>query len=141
MADIVVKAPEDIRARFLLDEASLALAAGPVEAGPGGGPGPAPADAGLDAVCEQNGTQPPYLVAGCALEAAARARFGGDRFRASTQAQVAARVAPDEPRLLARAAQLLAQQGAVDRADAVLARAAHFATLEAPALGWGRGSP
>jgi hypothetical protein len=135
LAEIVAKAPEDIRARLLLDEASLMLAAAPAA---GSTAAPAPIDAGLPSVCDQNGTRAPYLVAGCAVAASARARFEGDHFRASTQAQVAARLLPDEPRLLARAAQLLAQQGAVDRADGLLARAARYATMDAPALAWAR---
>src|SRR5262249_43194155 len=68
----------------------------------------------------------------------ASARFTGDRFRASTQAQAAARVVPDEPRMLARAAQLLAQQGAVDRAEQLYERAQHFAAPSVPALAWAR---
>jgi tetratricopeptide (TPR) repeat protein len=135
LAPIVARAPEDVRARFLLDEAAQALAADPRAAATAA---PAPAPAPLEETCNKNGTLPPYLVSGCALAAASRARFEGDRFRASTQAQAAARTAPDEPRMLARAAQLLAQQGAVDRAEQLYERAGHFASPQMPALAWAR---
>jgi hypothetical protein len=135
LAPIVARAPEDIRARLLLDEAAQALAADP---GAAARAGKAPVDAGLAAECNKNGQLPPYLVAGCALASSAAARFEGDRFRASTQAQAAARVVPDEPRMLARAAQLLAQQGAVDRAEQLYERAQRLAAPPMPALAWAR---
>jgi tetratricopeptide (TPR) repeat protein len=139
LAPIVARAPEDVRARMLLDEASQALAADPA-AGTATGRAPAaqPADAGLASVCNVNGPMQPYLVASCALAWSTRARFEGDRFRASAQAQAAARVVPDEPRMLARTAQLLAQQGAVDRAEQLFERAAHLAGPQMPALAWAR---
>jgi tetratricopeptide (TPR) repeat protein len=135
LAPIAARAPEDVRARFLLAEAEQALAADP-RAGAAAAPSPTPAP--LEAECNRNGTLSPYLVSGCALAAASRARFEGDRFRASTQAQAAARTAPDEPRMLARVAQLLAQQGAVDRAEQLYERATHFASPQMPALAWAR---
>jgi len=130
LVPVVARAPEDIRARFLLEEAARAVATSP-------GPTP-PANAALEATCATNGALTPYVVAGCGLAWSARARLAGDHLRASTQAQAAARVAPDEPRMLARAAQILAQQGLVDRAEALLARAARFATMDAPQLAWAR---
>jgi hypothetical protein len=133
LGPIVARAPEDARARFLLDEATQALAAD-ARRGPAG---KAPASA-LESLCGQNGVLPPYVVAGCALSASSRARLAGDRLRASTQSQAAARAAPDEPRLLARAAQLLAQEGFVDKAEKLAERASRFVTPQAPDLAWAR---
>jgi hypothetical protein len=131
---IAARAPEDVRARFLLDEAALALAADPrAAAAPAAG-----VPSAADAVCGRNGALPPYVVAGCAVAAAARARFVGNRLRASTQAQAAGRSVPDEPRLLARAAQLLAQEGLVDKAEKLIDRAGRFASPQAPELAWAR---
>jgi len=132
LVPVVARAPEDIRARFLLEEAARAVATAP-----GSTPTP-PANAALESTCATNGVLTPYLVAGCGLAWSSRARLAGDHLRASTQAQAAARVAPDEPRMLARAAQILAQQGLVDRAERLLERAARFATPQAPQLAWAR---
>ena len=134
LAPIAKRAPEDIRARLLLDEAAQALAADPRAGGADG------AAAALESVCGRNGVLPPYLVAGCALEAAARARSSGEGLRASTQSQAAARTVPEEPRMLARAAQLLAQEGFVDGADKLVERASRFASPQTPSSP-GRGSP
>jgi hypothetical protein len=117
---IAKQAPEDVRARLLLDEAVPSHVAR------------------LTSFCNQNGASPPYVVAGCALAAASRARAEGDRLTASTQAQAAGRTVPDEPRMLARAAQLLAQEGFVDKADKLVERAGHFVTPQAPELAWAR---
>ena len=62
----------------------------------------------------------------------------GERLRASTQSQAAARTTPDEPRMLARAAQLLAQEGFVDKAEKLVERASRFAAPQAPELAWAR---
>jgi hypothetical protein len=139
LVPVVARAPEDIRARLLLEEASQALAAGPhTVVGAATQPVPTPANAALESVCAQNGALSPFLVAGCALAWSSQARLAGDRFRASTQAQTAARRIPDEPRMLARAAQALAQQGAVDAADKLIGRAARYVAPEAPTLAWAR---
>jgi tetratricopeptide (TPR) repeat protein len=132
LGPIVARAPEDVRARFLLDEAAEDVAADPRGAPAGAAPAP------LGALCGQNGALPPYVVAGCALAASSRARAAGDRLRASTQSQAAARATPDQPRLLARAAQLLAQEGFVDKADKLVERASRFETPQAPDLAWAR---
>jgi tetratricopeptide (TPR) repeat protein len=131
LAPLVARAPEDIRARLLLDEASRALAETP-------GSKVAPAAAGLEIACSENGVLPPYTVAGCAVALSARARAAGDRLGASAQARGAARALPDEPRLLARAAQLLAVTGAVDKAEKLVERASTFAKGDAPTLAWAR---
>jgi len=129
LAPLVARAPEDIRARLLLEEASQAVAS------PAGAPA---THVDLEATCGVNGALAPYVVAGCALAWSARARRAGDRLRASTQAQTAARVIPDEPRMLARAAQLLAQAGLVDRADKLLERASRYMAPQAPEVVWAR---
>ena len=141
---IVAHAPEDLRARFLLDEASQALAADP-RAARAAAPLPAASGvlppvvgAALESACGQNGVVPPYVVSGCALASSSRARFTGDRLRASTQSQAAARTTPDEPRMLARAAQLLAQEGFVDKAEKLVERASRFVSPQAPELAWAR---
>ena len=131
LAPLVARAPEDIRARLLLEEASQAVAS------PVGAPTIHVA-VDLESTCGANGALTPYLVAGCALAWSSRARMAGDHLRASTQAQTAARVIPDEPRMLARAAQLLAQAGLVDRADKLLERASRYAAPQAPEVVWAR---
>jgi hypothetical protein len=130
LGPIVEHAPEDVRASLLLDEAALAASADPRA--------PATHASRELGLCGQNGALPPYVVAGCAIAASARARFRGDRLRASTQAQAAARSAPDEPRMLAAAAQLLAQEGFVDKAEKLVDRAGHFVTPQAPEIAWAR---
>jgi tetratricopeptide (TPR) repeat protein len=135
LVPIVAKAPEDVRSRLLLEEASQMLVADP--RGPAGA-AVRPANASLEAVCGQNGALAPYVVAGCALAWSSRARFEGDRLRASTQAQAAGRAVPEEPRMMARAAQLLAQQGFIDRAEKLIERATKLAAPEVPALTWAR---
>jgi tetratricopeptide (TPR) repeat protein len=124
LAPLVAKAPEDVRARLLLEEAQQALGQA--------------TDASLESACGENGVLSPYVVAGCALAWSARARIAGERGPASAQASAAARATPDEPRMLARAAQLLAQAGAVDKAQTLFDRAAKYAKPEAPALAWAR---
>ncbi len=133
LAPIVARAPEDIRARLLLEEASQALAAGPRD-----GKAPPPARTALEAPCGENGVIAPYVVAGCALALSSRARLAGDRFAASAQARAASRALPDVPRLLARAAQLLAATGSIDSAEKLAARAAELERPEAPSLAWAR---
>jgi tetratricopeptide (TPR) repeat protein len=132
LGPLVARAPEDIRAQFLLEEAvqAVAMASGAASA--------RDVDVGLERVCGANGALTPYLVAGCGLAWSSRARIAGDHLRASTQAQAAEHAVPDEPRMLARAAQLLAQQGLVDRAEKLLERAARYDALQAPALAWAR---
>jgi tetratricopeptide (TPR) repeat protein len=135
LVPIVARAPEDIRARLLLEEASQALTADPRLAAAAKAPGATPT---LEPACGQNGVLAPYLVSGCAVAWSARARRLGEGLRASTQAQAAARSIPDEPRMLARAAQLLANEGFVDKAEKLLERAGRFTAPHAPELAWAR---
>jgi tetratricopeptide (TPR) repeat protein len=137
LVPIVARAPEDIRARLLLEEASQALTADPPGAREGAVRAPV-VSASLEPFCGQNGALAPYVVSGCALAWSERARFAGERLRASTQSQAAARTMPEEPRMLARAAQLLAQAGLVDRAEKLVERAARFVAPQAPELAWAR---
>ncbi|HEY4185011.1 MAG TPA: hypothetical protein VGP07_08080 [Polyangia bacterium] len=114
----------DLRTRLLLDEAEQAL----------GTAAPAP-PAGA---CVEGRWPPPAITAACFLARAERARRAGAREEARAGAEAAARVVPDEPRLLARIALALAQLGAIDHAAALVARAGHLSAPEMPALAWAR---
>jgi hypothetical protein len=121
---VLTRSPRDARAGLLLDEAEAALGDASTST--------------LRATCAPDRWLPPAIAAGCALARAARARRSGARSEARAEAERAARAAPDEPRLLARSALLLAQLGAVDRADDLTARAGRLAGPELPALAWAR---
>jgi hypothetical protein len=129
---VVARAPSDLHARLLLEEARRASDEPPRD------------DPELAAACRAGarGAAAGTAPSGCALAAALRARLAGQRASAREQALAAARAAPDEPRLLARVAELLAAVGAVDgddrQADALLARATRFAAPSHPALAWAR---
>jgi hypothetical protein len=73
--------------------------------------------------CPADRWVPPAIVATCTLARAERARRTGSRAEARALAEAAAALAPDEPRLLSRAAVALCQLGAVDRAAALVERA------------------
>src|SRR5260221_13319359 len=62
LVPIVARAPEDIRARLLLEEASRALAADP-RLGRGAAPTAPVASVALESACGQNGVVAPYAVA------------------------------------------------------------------------------
>jgi tetratricopeptide (TPR) repeat protein len=111
----------DTRAWLLSEEVSQALDTAPVA---------------LDDPCRPDHADQPFEQAGCALARAVRARMAGDRRRARDLAAAAARTAPNEPRLLARIAVVLAQLGAVDQAASLSDRAARRASPEAPPLAW-----
>jgi tetratricopeptide (TPR) repeat protein len=114
--------PGDPRAQLLMDEVELASRDG--DASPQGA-----------TVCA--GTwRPPAIETACLLARAERERRAGNRAGARADAEGAARAVPDEPRLLARAALLLAQLGAVDQAAALLARARRRAAAETPTFVW-----
>ena len=122
LAGAISDAPGDPRAQLLLDEVELASRGG--DASPQGA-----------AVCA--GTwRPPAIETACLLARAERARRSGNRAGARADAEDAARAVPDEPRLLARAALLLAQLGAVDQAAALLARARRRVAAETPTFAW-----
>ena len=122
LGEVIADAPRDLRARLLLEEADQALGA---QASPT-----------LPAACAEGRWSPPALTAGCALAEAERKRRAGARGEAREQAETAARLAPGEPRLLARTALALAQLGAVDRAAALLARARELAGPRLPGVAW-----
>ncbi len=115
-------APGDLRAQLLMDELELGSRD---RQGPPRSP----------ALCA-GPWRPPAIEAACGLARAERARRAGERAEARVEAEGAAHVIPDEPRLLARAALLLAQLGAVDQAAALLARTRPRAAPEMPALAW-----
>jgi tetratricopeptide (TPR) repeat protein len=114
--------PGDPRAQLLTDE--VELAARDRDASPRGA-----------AICA-GPWRPPAIETACLLARAERERRGGNRPAARADAEGAARAVPDEPRLLARAALLLAQLGAVDQAGALLARARRRAAAEMPTFVW-----
>jgi tetratricopeptide (TPR) repeat protein len=115
-------APGDPHAQLLMEEVELATRAHQAP--------PHPA-----AICA-GPWRPPAIEAACLLARAESARRAGSRAEARADAEGAARVVPDEPRLLTRAALLLAQLGAVDQAAALLARARRRAAAEMPTFVW-----
>ena len=131
LARALARSGDDPRAALLLGEAERAL---------GGG-----ASTDDRAVCatlaaaRRDGPPrwpPAALRAGCELAQATHDRMAGHRAEALTHAEEAARLAPAEPRLVARTAQLLAELGPVDWAAGLLERARRLAASDAPALAW-----
>ncbi len=114
---VLAESPGDMKAQVLMAEAES----------------PAPAEA---PICAAARARPSAINAACLVGRAAEARRAGRRASARTDAEAAAGALPDEPRLLARAALLLAQLGAVDRAAELVTRARRFAAAETPALAW-----
>ncbi|HEY7372791.1 MAG TPA: tetratricopeptide repeat protein [Polyangia bacterium] len=119
---VLAQAPKDARVALLLNEAEAALGALPT---------PLPFTG-----CPADRWLPPAIVAACSLARAEDARRRGSRGDARALAEAAAALAPDEPRLLSRAALALAQLGAVDRASALIARARRLMAPGAPTLAW-----
>jgi tetratricopeptide (TPR) repeat protein len=124
LEDVLTKAPSDLRARLLLDEAEQALGVTGTNT--------------LAAACPpfQKRWPPAAVRSGCALARASRSRRSGARVEALARAEEAAGVVPAEPRLQARVAESLAQLGAVDRAAELLERARRFAAPGMPAVAW-----
>jgi hypothetical protein len=120
---VLAQSPGDLGAQVLLAEAEAAT--------------PTPPEA---PVCTGERWRPPAIKAACDLGRAARARRAGDRRGARATAEAAAKTIPDEPRLLAHAALLLAELGAVDQAAGLLTRARRRAAAGAPALAWATAS-
>jgi tetratricopeptide (TPR) repeat protein len=114
---VLAQSPGDLHAQVLMAEATATAK-------------PAPLD------CTGDQWRPPAIKSACLLVGAERKRRRGDRAEARADTEAAARAIPDEPRLLARAALMLAQLGAVDQASALLARARRFAAPETPILAW-----
>ncbi|HMF43495.1 MAG TPA: tetratricopeptide repeat protein [Polyangia bacterium] len=86
--------------------------------------------------CPADRWQPPSIVAACTLARAERARRDGSRSEARMLAESAAAIVPDEPRLLSRTAEALAQLGVVDRAATLVERARRLMAPNVPALAW-----
>ena len=122
LQDVLAQAPKDLRVALLLEEAEVALGV--------------PATVPPLTACPADRWLPPAIVATCTLGRAARARRAGARGDARVLAEAAAAMAPDEPRLLSRAALLLSQLGAVDRAATLAQRARRSMAPAAPALAW-----
>jgi tetratricopeptide (TPR) repeat protein len=114
--------PGDPRAQLLIDEVGVATRNH--DASPRGA-----------AICA-GPWRPPAIDTACLLAQAGRERRAGNRAGARADAEGAARAVPDEPRLLARAALLLAQLGAVDQAAGLLARARRRGAAEMPTFVW-----
>jgi hypothetical protein len=125
---VLAQAPEDTRARLLLDEALGARLESPT-----GGETQA-----LLAGCRRDSAASPVVAAGCALRTAVGARLRGERAVALAQARAAAAAAIADPRLLAGIALELGQLGQIDAAEALVARAAARSGPGLPALGWAR---
>jgi len=122
LAGLLSDSPGDPRAQLLMDDVELASRAR--DASPPGA-----------TICAGS-WRPPAIETACLLARAERERRAGQRTEARADAEGAARAVPDEPRLLARAALLLAQLGAVDQAAALLARARRRAAAEMPTFAW-----
>jgi tetratricopeptide (TPR) repeat protein len=121
LAPAPAEVPDDPRAQLLLDEIEAATSARAPSAPP---------------ICTGERWRPSPINAACLLARAAAERRAGRRNEARTDAETAAGAAPDEPRLLARIALVLAQLGAVDRAAALVVRGRRLAAPELPALSW-----
>jgi tetratricopeptide (TPR) repeat protein len=96
--------------------AHLMLAEAEQAAGARGDPG------ALRVLCQRQGSDARILRARCALADAAAARLAGERVAAARAARAAVIHAGREPRVLARAAALLAVLGEVDAAASALAK-------------------
>ncbi|HEY4394145.1 MAG TPA: tetratricopeptide repeat protein, partial [Polyangia bacterium] len=119
---VLGQSPEDLGAEMLLAEVEAAA--------------PAPGAVARETpVCTGERWRPPAIKAACELARAARARRAGARAAARAAAERAAQAVPDQPRLLARTALLLAELGAVDQAAGLLPRARRRAAAT-PALAW-----
>ena len=119
---VLAQAPKDARVALMLNEAEAALGVPPT---------PLPFSD-----CPADRWLPPAIVATCTLARAERARRAGSRAEARALAEAAAALAPDEPRLLSRAALALCQLGAVDRAAALVERARRSMAPGASPLPW-----
>ncbi len=88
--------------------------------------------------CVRDEAVSPFVAASCDLVRAERAWRSQDRGRAVEFADSAGRRRPADPRLLGRAAQLLASLGAVDRASSCLDEATRLASANLPSLTWAK---
>jgi hypothetical protein len=91
-----------------------------------------------ETICARDEAKSPFLAGACDLAHAQRAWHGRDRDAAIRFATVAGQRRPAEPRLLGRAAQLLASLGAVDQASACLDQATRIASPSLPSLRWAK---
>jgi tetratricopeptide (TPR) repeat protein len=119
---VLAQTPKDARVALMLNEAEAALGVPPT---------PLPFSD-----CPADRWLPPVIVATCTLARAERARRAGSRAEARALAEAAAALAPDEPRLLSRAAVALCQLGAIDRAAALVERARRSMAPGASPLPW-----
>jgi tetratricopeptide (TPR) repeat protein len=127
---VLAGAPADLRAHLLLDEAEQALGiAGTttLQSACGGS---------TDEPAVEARWPPAHIQAACTLARAGRARRLGARAEGRSHAQAAAVIVPDEPRLLAHVATVLAQVGAVDGAMPLLERARRLVAPQTPSYAW-----
>jgi tetratricopeptide (TPR) repeat protein len=126
LSGLLARAPTQARARLALAEARSALgsALGADEA------------RDLRAACATDGPRSVVIEAGCALGGAEELRRKGQRLEARAGALKVATLAPPEPRLLARTAQLLLNLGETRRAEAMVVKARGYASPLYPPLAW-----
>ena len=120
LRDLLARVPDHSRALLLLEQAR---------------PASAPA---LEAACRRDGAVSPVVAAGCDLASASTARARGDRKQALEHARAVGPRQATEPRVLARAALVLAQLGLEDEADALAVAAARRAAEPMTSLIWAR---
>src|SRR5688572_20113473 len=118
MRYVLGRTPQDLESRLILDEALRATGSEP----------PADHAQALSAGCAKVGPASTALLTSCALGEAERLRATGRRDAARTRVIEATRVLPEDPRLLARAAQLLANLGETPRAGDLAKRAERLAS-------------
>ena len=125
---VLARTPDQPWARLLLVEAVIGLGREP----------DAQLERALALTCSAEAKNSPVLQAACAVQAGSKARLLGDRAVALRHALEVANSRVREPRILARAAQLLAELGEIDGAEVLVERASRTARPSMPALVWAR---
>jgi hypothetical protein len=126
MTGLLARAPTQVRARLALAEARAAQ---------GVAPG-ADESRDLRNACASEGPRSVVIEAGCALVGAEELRRKSQRLEARALALKVATLAPPEPRMLGRAAQLLLNLGETRRAEALINKARIYAAASYPPVGW-----
>lgn len=115
--------PDHSRARLLLTQVDVATA----DTGQA---------AGWQTTCVRDEDKSPFIAGACALTRAEKAARAEDRSQAVHWAEMACRQRPSEPRVLGRAAAVLAAMGDIDQASACLDEATRSASRALPSLRW-----
>jgi hypothetical protein len=126
LAALLARAPTQTQGRLALAEAHAAQGRAPT----------AEEARELRAACAADGPRSLFIEAGCTLNTAEELRRSGQRLEARAAALKVAGMAPPEPRLLARTAQLLLNIGETRRAESLMVRARRFAAPSYPPLAW-----